>query len=886
MANLPNSIPRLPIDESIGSIVDSVRVNLITIISAPPGSGKTTRVAPAILRAEWMLGNLSRVYLLQPRRLAARSVAARIANEQSCSLGGDQVGYHVRFDKRFNRLTRLIVATEGVLLRKLQDDATLDGIGVVLLDEFHERSLDTDLLFGMLRQVQSNVREDLRIVIMSATLDDESLRSSLVESPIIRVEGRQFPVSIRYQPSLPKQSLVDTTCAAVIHAAGQHDGDVLVFLPGQSEIYRSRDQLARHSLLRDSELLTLHGSLPLEEQTRIVQPSNRRKIILSTNVAETSLTIEGIQVVIDSGYARVMRFDPTVGLDRLCLETISQSSATQRSGRAGRISEGICYRLWNESTQRSLSPHLEPEIRRVDLTGAVLQLLAWGQRDVEEFPWITPPRAEAIESAKLLLARIGAIKDGSITPLGREIARLPLHPRTARMVLEGAALGHLGTTAIAAAMLAERDPFQSNRSNSYERGTFRAGIPSHSTRRWPSDVATRVAWIEQFIRGESSEGISRDGETSLGSLQRNTVQTIIQSAKEIESLVRQSAESSQTDTCLPHSERDAPVDAEEGLMRALLAGYPDRMAKRRSPGKASALMVGGRAVQLGPTSGVLDPEFFLCIDVDGGSTDAMVRQASGVSREWLDDSLIEERVELFFHPTQQQVVARRRTFWSDLVLEETPVAIPQESRHEAAQILFHQAIKSWAIVFPGDSVLGENKAIHSLVQRCRWLKSIAPELDLPDLSQPAMESICRELCEQYSSLAELKKAPWLDWVMNRISREQLSTLNREAPERITVPSGSAILVEYRTDQPPILAVRIQEVFSWKSTPTLAMGKVPVLLHLLAPNMRPQQVTEDLASFWATGYAIVKKELKRRYPKHAWPDDPTTAPPSRIGRGSN
>lgn len=309
-------------------------------------------------------------------------------------------------------------------------------------------------------------------------------------------------------------------------------------------------------------------------------------------------------------------------------------------------------------------------------------------------------------------------------------------------------------------------------------------------------------------------------------------------------------------------------------MRALLAGYPDRLAKRRSPGKSSALLVGGRAVQLGPTSGVLDPDLFLCIDVDGGSTDAVVRQASGVQRDWLDRSLIEERVDLFFHPTQQQVVARRRTLWSDLVLEETPVAIPSDQREAASQLLFDHAIKSWSTIFPCE----DDKMLRSIVERCRWLKSIAPELDLPDLSQSAMESVCRELCQQYQSLTELKKAPWIDWIMNRISREQLNTLNREAPERITVPSGSAIMVEYRQDQPPVLAVRIQEVFSWKSTPRLAMGRVPVLLHLLAPNMRPQQVTEDLASFWATGYAIVKKELKRRYPKHAWPDDPTTATP--------
>ncbi len=886
------------------------------MVGAPPGSGKTTRVAPAILETPWMQQQASRIYLLQPRRLAARSVAARIAQEQGVSLGGNEVGYHVRFEKRFNRSTRLIVATEGILLRKLQDDATLDGIAVVLMDEFHERSVDTDLLFGMLRQVQANVRDDLRLVIMSATLDDESLKATISHnpgnpSPFIQVEGRQFPVTIRYQPSLPKQSMVDVTCAAIINAVEKHDGDVLAFLPGQSEIYRSRDQLSRATPLRDCELFALHGSLPLEEQTQIIQPSRRRKIVLSTNVAETSLTIEGIRVVVDSGYARVMRFDPSVGLDRLCLESISQSSATQRSGRAGRVAEGFCYRLWSESAQRSLPSHLEPEIRRVDLASAVLQLLAWGQRDVMSFPWLTTPRTEAVAAALNLLERIGAMKTGAITRLGQYIARLPLHPRTARMVLEGNALGCLSYTAIAAAMLAERDPFQSNRSggsgynNSGSSGTFRKEIPSHASRRWLSDVATRVAWIQQFVMGRSGnrsgihggdiDGIDSNGETSLGTLHRNTVQSIMQSANEIEHLVQSLAPIPEPPAlatgfeyrAVPSAAPEASaygsrnsasahaIDTEEGLMRALLAGYPDRLAKRRSSGKSSALMVGGRAVQLGPTSGVLDPDLFLCIDVDGGATDAVVRQASGVQRDWLDPSLIEERVDLFFHPTQQQVVARRRTLWSDLVLEETPIAIPSENSEAASQMLFEQALKSWSTIFPSN----DDKMLRSLVERCRWLKSIAPELDLPDFSQAAMEAVCRELCNQCQSLIELKKAPWIDWIMNSISREQMITLNREAPERITVPSGSAILIEYRQDQPPILAVRIQEIFSWKSTPRLAMGRAPVLLHLLAPNMRPQQVTEDLASFWSSGYAIVKKELKRRYPKHAWPDDPTTATPT-------
>lgn len=855
----------LPIDSSLDRIVESVRNHPLAIVHAPPGSGKTTRVGPALLR---QLADVARnrIYLLQPRRLAARSVAMRIADENGWELGRE-VGYHVRFERRFGRETRLIVATEGVLLRRLQEDSTLGDTSIVVLDEFHERSLDTDVLFGMLREVQAAVRDDLRIVIMSATLDREELSRELGAAPILSVEGRMYPIDIRYRAPRFQQSMVEAVSETVIDVLNRHSGDVLAFLPGQGEIHRVRDVLMRDGAARDTEVLPLYGSLSLDEQTKIIQPGSRRKVVLATNVAETSLTIEGIRIVVDSGQARVMRFEPSVGLDRLNLEPIAQDSATQRTGRAGRVAEGICYRLWDEASHRARPDHLEPEVRRVDLTGAVLQIFFWGQSDPTKFAWVTKPREESVAAAIRLLHRLGAIQGDRLTQLGKQLARLPLHPRLGRMVIEGLSHGHLHSVALASAMLSERDPFQSHEPRDRSSDSQRHSIHTAQTRRWSSDIALRVELLEQFIR-------TGDGDTILGRLHRGTVQPITQAARDIESQVRDRPDG-EVESNASRDTRDGAqrltdtMDADEAIMRSLLCGFPDRLAKRRSMGNSSALMVGGRAVQVAAASGVHDAELFVCVDVDGRGTEAIVRQASMVERSWLDESLIQQRDDLFFHPSQHQVVARRRVLWDDLVLSETPVAI--EDRHAAADILHNAALTAWHAVFPAD-----DKELVSLIQRTQWLLSVVPDVDLPKMDSEMLHHVCRELCDHHTSFAELKKARWYDWVASKFSSSQKNLLDREAPEKLLVPSGSSIRLEYAEGKPPILPVKIQEVFSWKKTPRLAMGRVPVLLHLLAPNMRPQQITDDLESFWATGYSMVKKELKRRYPKHSWPDDPTAA----------
>jgi ATP-dependent helicase HrpB len=845
----------LPIDAHLSLICDCVRNNAITIIEAPPGSGKTTRVAPALMQAG--VSNDLRLYLLQPRRLAAKSVSQRIAWEQESRIG-DRIGYQVRFDSQISRQTQLIVATEGILLRRLQDDPAISDTGVVLLDEFHERSLDADLLLGMLRRVQTAVRDDLRLVIMSATIESDSIRAKLGDVPIVRVGTQNFPVAIRYRQARPQQRLVDHMVEALKEIIPAHEGDILAFLPGAGEIQRCREALEHTSIGRECEIVNLYGAMQLEEQSRAIEVGSRRKIVLSTNIAETSLTIEGIRVVVDSGMARIMRFSPDVGLDRLSLESISQASATQRAGRAGRVAPGICYRLWSEASDRSRAAFLEPEIRRVDIVSAVLQLYAWGEGGSEDFPWLESPRRESIETAEKLLVRLGAIENGKITAVGKIMAGLPTHPRLARLVIAGYDAGCLERACWLAAMLSERDPFESRDNREGNRTGF---MQTRAIHRWDSDCIERLIAIEDSLQGRNSR-------SPFGELNRGAVRSIANSAAQLRD--QAAAALRMRATHRRDSERSMENDT---LMRILLYGFPDRLAKRRSPEKPTGLMVGGKGVELSPQSGVTESELFLCIDIDSRPSDALVRQASRIELDWIPTEQLVDREELFFHPSQKQVVARRRLLWHDLVLSETPTSITDTV--QCRSILLEAAIKHWEQAFPVD-----DERVGCLVARVNCLREWLPELDLPELTESVFHEIAGELCSSRRSLAELRTAPWYDWIQTRFSSQQWQAIEREAPTRIMVPSGSWIKIQYESGKAPMIAVKIQEMFSLPTTPRIAMGRIPILLHLLAPNMRPQQITNDLSSFWANGYPVVKKELKRRYPKHAWPDDPTTAPPGK------
>jgi ATP-dependent helicase HrpB len=849
--------PPLPIDEILPQIRAALTAGSNVVIGAPPGAGKTTRVPPALLDPP--LATAGRVLVLQPRRMAARAAARRIAAERGSTVG-DEIGYQVRFEQRVSARTRLSVVTEGILLRMLHDEPLLESVGAVVFDEFHERNLNSDLALGMVRRIQQTVRPELRIVVMSATLDATPVAAFLGGCPVVESAGRMFPVAIHYAGAGDKRALAASVAAGIEEVFDRTSGDVLAFLPGVGEIRQATAEVQplarRHSLA----VFPLYGDLPPEEQDAVLMPSERRKLVLATNVAETSLTIPGITAVVDSGLARQMRFDPSVGLDRLVLGPISRASADQRAGRAGRTAAGVCLRLWEERTHPHRPAFELPEIERVDLAAAVLQLWSWGETDVLAFPWFAPPSPPAVDAALRLLERLEAIDGRNLTPLGQILARLPVHPRIARLLVEGERLGCLPKAAIAGAMLSERDPFvRSGGRAGAGSDAGRGGTPrttAHYVSR--SDVLDRVAAFEEYeSRGRT--------DTPFGPINPGTAAFIGRARDQLMKEVREHLGGDRRGASTPPKP--------EALLHALLAAFPDRVARRRDSSTGKGVMVGGRGVRMAPQSAVSNAEFFVCVDVDAGQTEALVRQASAVERAWLPSHGLRTADEAFFHPTQKSVVGRRRTYWDDLVLDE--VNIPAPAGEETARLLAEAAARDWDRVFPTDDA-----GVNSFLARVRCLAGWMPELKLPTFAEAELQSVLLELCQTRRSFDELRKAPWLDTLKARLTWPQREAVDREAPERFAVPSGSHIGLTYEVGRPPVLAVRIQEVFGLRQTPRVAGGRVPVVLHLLAPNMRTQQITDDLESFWANGYPRVRKDLRARYPKHPWPEDPWTAEPTR------
>lgn len=833
----------LPIDAVLPEVIDRLREANSVVLRAPAGAGKTTRVPPALLDAG--LAGAGQILMLQPRRVAARAAARRISIERGTRLG-DETGYQVRFDEQISRQTRIRVVTEGILLRMLFDDPFLERLSVVVFDEFHERSLSSDLALGMVRRIQQTVRPDLKIVVMSATLAAEPIAAYLNGCPIVESLGRTFPVDISYLKSVDMRPIHQQAAEAVVTLMSQTDGDVLVFLPGVGEIRKTQQELESRS--RNTLVMPLYGDLPPEQQDAVLLPCERRKIVLATNVAETSITVDGVTAVVDSGLARVPTFDSNIGLDRLELKKCSQASADQRAGRAGRTAPGVCVRLWDERSHALRSPFEEPEVRRVDLAGTLLQLWCWGERDAANFPWFEAPRPEAIDQAVSQLRRLGAIDDAGVTALGHAIARFPVSPRLGRLLIEGQRLGCIQRTALLAALLSERDPFFRGSGPGSSAAGSRA-IPT-ARHRSNSDTLDRLCAIEDF---------ARDGRTNcaFGTVNMNAARFVLKAANQFLDM-------------LPPDPNDSRDPSDEAVMRALLAAFPDRLARRRGPRDKRGVLVGGRGVKLDARSAVDDGDLFLCIDVDAGQTDATVREASLVKREWLDGSLLQTRDELFFHPTNQRVAARRRTFWDDLVIEESTAPLPQSAN--VADVLFE------AMSTQLDRVLPSNGDVAEWLLRARCLSRWRPDLSFPNFDEDYLRGVLKTLCQQYSTVDELKRAPWLDYLRADLTAQQQQFVQTEAPERIEVPSGSQIKLVYELDRPPVLAVRIQEIFGMLDTPRIAGGRVPVLMHLLAPNHRPEQITEDLKSFWKNAYPQVRKTLKIRYPKHAWPEDPLTALP--------
>jgi ATP-dependent helicase HrpB len=838
----------LPIDAVLPQLIEALRRQPCAVLRAPTGAGKTTRVPPAVLDAG--LAVTGQVVMLEPRRLAARAAARRMAEERGGQLG-DEVGYQVRFDRRAGPHTRILVVTPGILIRLLQDDPFLERVGAVLFDEFHERSLENDLALGMVRLVQQTVRPELRVVVMSATLAVEQVSAYLGGCPVVTGEGRLYPVDVLYEPKPEQQSWPLAVAQASERLLDRTEGDLLAFLPGLHEIRQTARQLEPLAAERDLAVLPLHGDLPAEQQDAALLPQGRRKIVLATNVAETSVTVEEITGVVDTGLARTLVFDPSVGLDRLRLVPIARASAEQRAGRAGRTRPGVCVRLWSEGSQRGRPEQTDPEIRRVDLAGAVLQLMCLGEADVLRFPWLEPPPGPTVARALELLRRLGAVGERGLTELGRVLARLPVHPRLGRLLVEGQRWGAAERVALAAALLSERDPFARTLD---ERGERKA--PTHATL---SDVLDRVAVLEEHERRGRTEA-------GPGPLNRGAARLVLQARGQLLRLVRQEMHRSAPG-------RSEAADPDEAVMRAVLAAFPDRVARRREPGSRRGVMVGGRGVRLAPSSGVTEPELFVCVDVDAGQRETLVRQASAVRRDWLAAEQVRAALEVEFDPEGERVVARRRLRFQDLLIEESPAALPEDE--ETARVLAEAASQHLNRVLPP----GEAPAALYRT-RVRCLRAWMPELDLPALEEADLRELLTWLCHGRRSFAELRAAPWLEALQGRLSQVQRQAVEREAPERIAVPSGSRLALQYEEGRPPVLAVRIQEMFGLSDTPRVAGGRVRVLLHLLAPNYRPQQVTEDLASFWANTYPVVRKELRARYPKHAWPENPLGAAPQR------
>jgi ATP-dependent RNA helicase HrpB len=847
----------LPIDPLLPEMLALLERERRLVLVAPPGAGKTTRVPPAIVRAIGSAQGQTQVILLQPRRVAARAAAARIAEERGWTLG-DEVGYQVRFERRARPSTRLLVATEGILNRRLVGDPCLEGVGAVVLDEFHERSLHTDLALALLREIQQTVREDLRIVVMSATLEAEPVARYLGGCPIVRAEGRLYPVAIEYHPAPSAVPLPQRVAAAVTQAlAAPLTGHLLVFLPGWQEIERTARLIGPIADREGLLVLPLHGRLSGEAQDRALRPADRRKLILATNVAETSLTIDGVRTVIDSGLARYASHDSARGLDRLVLGRISRASAEQRAGRAGRTGPGVCLRLWSQREDRGLAPFDEPEVRRVDLAETVLALHAAGHSNPDRFPWFERPPAEALAAADRLLAMLGAIaqEGGPISPLGRQLLSLPVHPRLGRLLLAAAEKGLLHQGAALAALLSEKDLM-------YAHDHFDESVrPRGPKAAGSSDLLVRLDALAE------AEGVRFASQLRVRGIDPAAAKQV---ARTRDDLIRLGQR-------LPMNRNPEPMcePEEEVLLKLVLLAYPDRLARRRAPRSDTGVMVGGRGVRLEHESVVREAELFLALDPRdvrrGDKREARVRIASAVCLEWLAELFpnsfrTERKVE--FDEERQRALAIQTIWYRDLLLREDRNAAVDtaEASLALADTLAGRALE----------LIRSDESASAWLDRLAFLRRSLPEEPWPSFDEPALAELIRLVCLGKRTVDEVRRVPLVPILKGQLTHAQQVLLDAEAPETIVVPSGNRIRVCYQPDGPPSMSVRLQELFGWTDTPRLARGRATVLLHLLGPNFRPVQITNDLRSFWDTTYFQVRKDLRSRYPKHAWPENPLTA----------
>lgn len=844
----------LPIEAGLPALEAALAVHGSAVLEAPPGAGKSTVAPLALLDEPWARGK--RLIMLEPRRLATRAIAQRLAH----SLGeavGETVGYRMRLDTRVSQATRLEVVTEGVLTRLLQEDPALEGVAGLIFDEFHERSLPADLGLALALDARAQLAPDLRILVMSATLDGAAVARLLGDAPVVSVAGRLYPVETRFAgrgpPPLPGaqdrggDSPETLVARLTLRALREQPGDVLVFLPGAREIRRVQEIIQASALDPGVRILPLYGDLAGDAQDAALVPAapGTRKVVLATNIAETSLTIPGVRAVVDSGLARRARFDATTGMSALETRRISRASAEQRQGRAGRLGPGVCYRAWSEGAHESLAAFTPPEIVEADLAPLALELSRWGARDAGTLAWLDAPPAAQLAAARALLERLGALdSDGRITAHGRDMARLSVHPRLAHLLLRSRELGSLPLGALLAALLSERDLL---------RGAA-AGADA--------DIRTRL----ELVRGEG-QGAAVD---------RGALERVRRAARDLE---RQLAS---PEPRTPHRSyrggRDADRDA--GLLLAL--AYPDRIGRRRGREGATFTLTNGRGAAFAAAQPLARREFIVAVDLDDGGRDARILLAAPLERADLLQQFADRvrRVDTLAWSTREQAVSARRTLELDaLVLEEQPL---QDAPAEAVREAMLAGVRELGLAaLPWDR---EARDLKARIEFLRATPARAGATPWPEVSDGALAG----------SLASWL-APWLDGVTRRehlarvplvealralLSFEQQRALEERAPAYLAMPSGSRIRVDYQGDDAPAVAVRLQEVFGLASTPRIDGGRVPVTLRLLSPAQRPVQVTRDLASFWRGAYLEVRKDLRGRYPKHYWPEDPLAAAPTR------
>jgi ATP-dependent helicase HrpB len=822
------SMQTLPIDPLLPELRRTLTHQCNAVLQAAPGAGKTTRVPLALLDAPWLQNR--KIIMLEPRRLAARAAARYMA----ASLGervGETVGYRVHLDNRVGPATRIEVVTEGILARMLQQDPTLEAAGLVIFDEFHERSLAGDLGLALCLDSQSVLREDLRLLLMSATLDGDALAQLLGGAPLLSSTGRSFPVTQLYRPvrahfARERRAFCHEVARQVLAALRDEEGSILVFLPGVGEI-RQLQTLLQAAPLDESVLLApLYGQLSAWSQDAAIQPAaaGRRKVVLATAIAETSLTIEGIRVVIDAGLTRLLRFDPNTGLSRLVTVPVSQASAEQRCGRAGRLQAGACYRLWSQ--QQRLLARSTPEILQADLTQLVLELAQWGVRDVAQLRWLDEPPAAHLAQATVLLQQLGALDAAArITSHGGDMLQFGTHPRLAHMMLKGQSLGVGALACELAALLGERDPLAAGDGRD-------------------ADITLRVELLRKIRKAAASDGLLQQIRNTAAQWQRQL-------------------------RCEPHP----PDHSDLSMAGVLLAfAYPDRVARRRAGSDNRFLMSNGRGALFIDAEPLAAEDMIVAAHLDG-AREARIHLAARVQNEQLRQThatLLTTVTHVDWDEREGCVQARRQVRLGEVVLDDEPwkEADPQD----VAQALLTGIRRLGVAALPWDAVSRELQA------RLCFMRGLEPE-SWPDVSDSALlDTLASWLLPYLTGLSRLTQLKRLD--MHAILLAQLDwpaqrRLDEQAPTHLRVPSGSRVRLDY-SQATPVLAVRLQEMFGLTETPRVAAGRVPVLLHLLSPARRPVQITQDLAAFWQGSYHDVRKELKGRYPKHHWPEDPLSA----------